>query len=576
MNTSFDHKDTPKNQRHSQHESQSAKTHPSRTIVHAKLEMTEPGDHDEQEADAMADAVVSGGKISRKISSGASGSSGIALSQQMESQLLQLQGGGRQMPQGLLNMMESGFGQDFSQVRLHTDSEAATMSSSINAKAFTHGNDIYFNRGQFSPETTEGQRLVAHELTHVVQGTGKVGRWENPQLKYEKDLAKALEGNYSQVLGRLLGFYGFKLDEYRKTAVAKAYFYAIENDKWYTTIKGMFKDYLESNYRYEIPQSQRNKIADAFDEHNLFEDDYKKAIRIAYDKALRERITTYHDENTETYKHKDDKWVAAARRLRDEKFEQAAKTSSQRGTESQLDRVEAAIALRHYNAMVDPNSYFTTPDFLISGETWTNIFLATVAAELAVVAGPLAASFAAAFGGGATATLVSTAIVNGTIDGLKTAAGEINANYYAKKEEDKKSTTHIIIKSISSGIASALTAGLSTKFPIKSHEYLTDAIYSAIGDVLSGAITQAESLIVKGEVDYTELAKSFISLIEHILLKLLLRKLGDLGDGDAPNLTKNELEKLNDSLNEGAVDVGGILTAGGDLANTIAEELATN
>ncbi len=176
MNTSFDHKDAAQNQRPSQRENQSAKTHPSRTIVHAKLEMTEPGDHDEQEADAIANAVVSGGKISRKISSGGGGSSGIAVSQQMENQLSQLQGGGRQMPEGLRNMMESGFGQDFSQVRLHTDNEAASMSSSIHAKAFTLGNDIYFNRGQFAPETTEGQRLVAHELTHVVQGTGKVGR----------------------------------------------------------------------------------------------------------------------------------------------------------------------------------------------------------------------------------------------------------------------------------------------------------------------------------------------------------------------------------------------------------------
>lgn len=159
-----------------QRESQSSLAYPSRTIVHAKLEMTEPGDHDEQEADAVANAIVSGGKIARKISGGG-GSSGIAVSQQMESQLSQLQGGGRQMPEGLRNMMESGFGQDFSQVRLHTDSEAANVSSSIHAKAFTHGNDIYFNQGQFSPNTTEGQRLMAHELTHVVQGTGKVGRW---------------------------------------------------------------------------------------------------------------------------------------------------------------------------------------------------------------------------------------------------------------------------------------------------------------------------------------------------------------------------------------------------------------
>lgn len=197
MNTSFEHKNQAPTQRASQHVSQSAKAYPSHTIVRAKLEMTEPGDHDEQEADAVANTIVNGGKIARKISGGG-GSSGIAVSQQMESQLSQLQGGGRQMPEGLRNMMESGFGQDFSQVRLHTDSEAASMSSSIHAKAFTLGNDIYFNRGQFSPETTEGQRLVAHELTHVVQGSRKVvGRWlwpwedsESEEEKNRKAMAK--------------------------------------------------------------------------------------------------------------------------------------------------------------------------------------------------------------------------------------------------------------------------------------------------------------------------------------------------------------------------------------------------
>ena len=175
MGMPLEHKNQGSVQQALRRESQSSLAYPSRTIVHAKLEMTEPGDHDEQEADAVANTIVSGGKIARKISSGG-GSSGIAVSQQMESQLSQLQGGGRQMPEGLRNMMESGFGQDFSQVRLHTDSEAASMSSSIHAKAFTLGNDIYFNQGQFSPNTSEGQRLVAHELTHVVQGFSKIGR----------------------------------------------------------------------------------------------------------------------------------------------------------------------------------------------------------------------------------------------------------------------------------------------------------------------------------------------------------------------------------------------------------------
>jgi hypothetical protein len=193
MNTSFEPKSQAPTQRVAHRENHSAKAYPSRTIVHAKLEMTEPGDHDEQEADAVANTMVSEGRIARKISGGGSSSSGIAVSRQMESQLNHLQGGGQAMPEGLRNMMESGFGQDFSQVRLHTDSEAASMSSSIHAKAFTLGNDIYFNRGQFSPETTEGQRLVAHELTHVALGGGRISRDPepdpNPDTNQSQDVA---------------------------------------------------------------------------------------------------------------------------------------------------------------------------------------------------------------------------------------------------------------------------------------------------------------------------------------------------------------------------------------------------
>ncbi len=65
--------------------------------------------------------------------------------------------------------MESAFGADFSGVRIHTDAPAAEMNRGLNAQAFTHGSDIYFNQGKFNPETRGGQQLLAHELTHVVQ-----------------------------------------------------------------------------------------------------------------------------------------------------------------------------------------------------------------------------------------------------------------------------------------------------------------------------------------------------------------------------------------------------------------------
>ncbi|MEA1865829.1 MAG: DUF4157 domain-containing protein [Euryarchaeota archaeon] len=65
--------------------------------------------------------------------------------------------------------MESRFGHDFSRVRVHTDARAAESARAVNALAYTVGHKIAFGTGQYTPETTMGQRLLAHELTHMVQ-----------------------------------------------------------------------------------------------------------------------------------------------------------------------------------------------------------------------------------------------------------------------------------------------------------------------------------------------------------------------------------------------------------------------
>jgi hypothetical protein len=65
--------------------------------------------------------------------------------------------------------MESGFGADFSDVNIHTGSDAAQMSKQMGAHAFTKGSDIYFNEGKYQPATTQGKLLLAHELTHTIQ-----------------------------------------------------------------------------------------------------------------------------------------------------------------------------------------------------------------------------------------------------------------------------------------------------------------------------------------------------------------------------------------------------------------------
>lgn len=68
-----------------------------------------------------------------------------------------------------LGFMEPRFGQDFSQLRVHTDAKAAESAQAIGAAAYTSGQDVVFGAGQYAPGTAEGGRLLAHELTHVVQ-----------------------------------------------------------------------------------------------------------------------------------------------------------------------------------------------------------------------------------------------------------------------------------------------------------------------------------------------------------------------------------------------------------------------
>lgn len=80
-----------------------------------------------------------------------------------------LQGGGSPLPQSRRPFFESTLGHDFAKVRIHSDSGAAALARAVNARAFTFGQDIVFGAGQYSPETGEGTRLLAHELVHVVQ-----------------------------------------------------------------------------------------------------------------------------------------------------------------------------------------------------------------------------------------------------------------------------------------------------------------------------------------------------------------------------------------------------------------------
>ncbi|MCR8557637.1 DUF4157 domain-containing protein [Mucilaginibacter sp. BJC16-A38] len=139
----------------------------------AKYSINTPGDVYEQEADAMADKVLQAGTgsaaESQTIHRKESGDGAGMGSDKLDSYVGGLGASGQSMPEGSRKFFEPKFGHDFSNVKLHTDSVAAKSAQSINALAYTSGNNIVFNTGQYAPESDSGKKLMAHELTHVVQ-----------------------------------------------------------------------------------------------------------------------------------------------------------------------------------------------------------------------------------------------------------------------------------------------------------------------------------------------------------------------------------------------------------------------
>jgi hypothetical protein len=88
---------------------------------------------------------------------------------EVETTIQSLGGGGQPLPEPVRAFFEPRFNQDFGRVRIHTSARAAESARSVNALAYTVGPNIAFGVGQYAPETAAGQRLLAHELTHVVQ-----------------------------------------------------------------------------------------------------------------------------------------------------------------------------------------------------------------------------------------------------------------------------------------------------------------------------------------------------------------------------------------------------------------------
>jgi hypothetical protein len=95
------------------------------------------------------------------------------INSEMESEINASRGSGQPLSEETRRPMEQAFGTDFSSVRVHTGPEADMFNRQLNARAFTTGQDIFFRSGQYNPAGSEGRKLLAHELTHTIQQTGR-------------------------------------------------------------------------------------------------------------------------------------------------------------------------------------------------------------------------------------------------------------------------------------------------------------------------------------------------------------------------------------------------------------------
>ena len=155
--------------------------HSLATRIQPKLKVTQAGDGYEQEANRVADQILTAPaprvqrmcseceeeEVQRKVATGAQAATTRV--SDAPADIAQAVQGGQPLPKPVRAFFEPRFGADLSQVRISSGMEAEKASSGIHARAFTLGNNIVFGKGEYAPETFDGKRLLAHELTHTLQ-----------------------------------------------------------------------------------------------------------------------------------------------------------------------------------------------------------------------------------------------------------------------------------------------------------------------------------------------------------------------------------------------------------------------
>ncbi|MEP6501218.1 eCIS core domain-containing protein [Microcoleus vaginatus] len=301
-------------------------------VVQRKLTLGTPDDMYEQEADRVARQVVDeihsspfreqnaqseeeripaggeAGRVQRQITVRASGDTGGEVSSEWEGELQRAKSGGQPLSLSVKEPMEQAFGADFGGVRVHTGTQADRLARSIQAKAFTTGQDMFFRQGAYEPGSRGGHELLAHELTHVVQQSGaarearqQVDGINLPQITHTKEERSNKEKKRVQ-----------RIKMIRQTHKPKDGNFGGEHKPWLETGKNMgyvipkFLLYSHSNDRKKRIDSTKERLDDAIKLRSKYKDEKKVVIR-AYPDIIKKKIwggdlyikTEKETENTE-------------------------------------------------------------------------------------------------------------------------------------------------------------------------------------------------------------------------------------------------------------------------------------
>ncbi|OEU71723.1 MAG: hypothetical protein BA863_01330, partial [Desulfovibrio sp. S3730MH75] len=221
-------------------------------------------------------------------------------SSSVESGINSIRGGGSPLPESTRAFFEGRFSAGFNGVRVHAGSNAAHLARSINAKAFTIGRDVVFGSGQYSPETLGGKKLLAHELTHVLQTSGEsVKRFIN-LANTKQAVPKVKNPRKKTLIKRLI----LKLtNQIYSTIDVKRFYKKIASN--HANLEGLiagkgkvYAGFTTKKYRVKLVKdilkgllSSRTTFYYA-DELEVFDDVYKRAVTSLYMRTSQGTSTT--------------------------------------------------------------------------------------------------------------------------------------------------------------------------------------------------------------------------------------------------------------------------------------------